>query len=260
MDEKRDLGPLDCNWETDGPGNRSAYLWQAGLWTACQETHAVVSRHSEKQGWYVIEPRTKHRDFAMKDWFRFDVSFCDSLIAHKNSDYMPMRQIIGVNRDICSIIAESLDLSQIRNQKIRKLAVKFDPVWNDELTQATHGTRVARFSAPLAFMLRVLLDASHQHTYMRKLMVIDDISQWKPLMPRGNPVRAFDCDHEYIEVSPISLWWQGGPRFEQPHEYLCGSSQSPVRGQATKDLQYGYANQPSAIMQHVRMHWHRCIG
>ncbi|EXA36333.1 hypothetical protein FOQG_09026 [Fusarium oxysporum f. sp. raphani 54005] len=158
-----------------------------------------------------------------------------------------------------SIPAEDIQ-SQIRNQKIRKLAVKFDPVWNDELTQATHGTRVARFSAPLAFMLRVLLDASHQHTYMRKLMVIDDISQWKPLMPRGNLVRAFDCDHEYIEVSPISLWWQGGPRFEQPHEYLCGSSQSPVRGQATKDLQYGYANQPSAIMQHVRMHWHRCIG
>ncbi|KAJ4104231.1 hypothetical protein NW760_010909 [Fusarium oxysporum] len=218
MDEKRDLGPLDCNWETDGPGNRSAYLWQAGLWTACQETHAVVSRHSEK----VVGP-------LVKEW-------------------KPI-----------SIPAEDIQ-SQIRNQKIRKLAVKFDPVWNDELTQATHGTRVARFSAPLAFMLRVLLDASHQHTYMRKLMVIDDISQWKPLMPRGNLVRAFDCDHEYIEVSPISLWWQGGPRFEQPHEYLCGSSQSPVRGQATKDLQYGYANQPSAIMQHVRMHWHRCIG
>ncbi|KAK2473205.1 hypothetical protein H9L39_15380 [Fusarium oxysporum f. sp. albedinis] len=102
-----------------------------------------------------------------------------------------------------SIPAEDIQ-GQIRNQKIRKLAVKFDPAWNDELAQAAHDTRVARFSTPLAFMLRVFLDVSHQQTYMRKLMVIDDISQWKSLMPRGSPVRAFDCDHEYIEVLPIA--------------------------------------------------------
>ncbi|PCD25139.1 hypothetical protein AU210_014248 [Fusarium oxysporum f. sp. radicis-cucumerinum] len=102
-----------------------------------------------------------------------------------------------------SIPAEDIQ-GQIRNQKIRKLAVKFDPAWNDELAQAAHDTRVARFSTPLAFILRVFLDVSHQQTYMRKLMVIDDISQWKSLMPRGSPVRAFDCDHEYIEVLPIA--------------------------------------------------------
>lgn len=64
-----------------------------------------------------------------------------------------------------SIPAEDIH-GQIRNQKIRKLAVKFDPAWNDELAQAAHDTRVARFSTPLAFMLRVFLDVSHQHTYM----------------------------------------------------------------------------------------------
>jgi hypothetical protein len=49
-------------------------------------------------------------------------------------------------------------------------------------------------------MIRVLLDVAYQRVDGPKLMVIDDVSQWATLRRRGNPLRAADCGHGYVEA------------------------------------------------------------
>jgi hypothetical protein len=100
MDKKRNLGPLDCNWDTCGPRNRSVYLWHAGLWTACRESYTVVSKYWKEYGWPDLPAQMQDRNRGGRNWFMFEESFVVSQIAHMRSDYMPLRQIIDNNMDI----------------------------------------------------------------------------------------------------------------------------------------------------------------
>ncbi|KAH7213379.1 uncharacterized protein BKA55DRAFT_599837 [Fusarium redolens] len=192
MDKKRNLGRLDCNWDTCSPRNRSVYLWHAGLWTACRESYTVVSKYWKEYGWPDVPAQMQDRNRGGRNWFMFEELF--------------------VNWKPISVLAENPQ-GQRKLQKFRKLAVKFDPSWNDELAIATRNTRISQFSPALAFMIRVLLDVAYQRVDGPKLMVIDDVSQWATLRRRGNPLRAADCGH-------------GSPRLF-------------VHTQATKNLQYG---------------------
>ncbi|SCV39107.1 uncharacterized protein FFB14_07097 [Fusarium fujikuroi] len=51
-----DFIPLDCSWNKPRPTNRSAYLWHAGLWMACKESHEVMRKYWLNDSFYKENP------------------------------------------------------------------------------------------------------------------------------------------------------------------------------------------------------------
>ncbi|SCV39111.1 uncharacterized protein FFB14_07099 [Fusarium fujikuroi] len=80
LNENRQLAPLNCEWQTAGPRNRSAYLWHAGLWTACKESRDVAAKHWSNQGWPDMQENTKDKGLGDVIWFHSEPLQAETLL------------------------------------------------------------------------------------------------------------------------------------------------------------------------------------
>ncbi|CVL03331.1 uncharacterized protein FPRN_11717 [Fusarium proliferatum] len=66
-----DFIPLDCSWNKPRPTNRSAYLWHAGLWMACKESHEVMRKYWFNDSFYKENPEYVDADLngGLRKWF-----------------------------------------------------------------------------------------------------------------------------------------------------------------------------------------------
>ncbi|KAF4340696.1 hypothetical protein FBEOM_5412 [Fusarium beomiforme] len=226
LDQNRQLAPLDCAWHANGPRNRSAYLWHAGLWTACKESRDIVSKHWHKY-WSDIQANTKDKNLGDVIWFHpKDPPYMMGAI-HRKGDYEPWHQVVDIDYDRFCITAGSWEpllnnwkLLNIeaedewgRNFKenLRNLTVEFDPSWNLTLNNLTPDRPIEDYHPSLAFLIRILLDLAHEDDFPYNIRLIDKNVLWDGKIDartygsvQANPLYV-DCDHEYLDLTGLSF-------------------------------------------------------
>ncbi|KAF4446815.1 hypothetical protein F53441_9596 [Fusarium austroafricanum] len=217
LNEKRQLAPLDCDWQTTGPRNRSAYLWHAGLWTACKESRDIAAKHWRKQGCPDVQEKTKGKDLGDALWVEPEICSFLQIIIHKKGNYEPWHQIVDMFGDIFCITAESWE-PLVRNWKpihiqaedfwgrhliddMTNVAVEFDPSWNDEIEKFSSDNLIEDYPPSLVFLIRMLLDQAYDG-YQRKVLLIDKNVLWHAEIAFGV---YMDCDHDYLQVSHYAI-------------------------------------------------------
>ncbi|RGP65904.1 hypothetical protein FLONG3_9036 [Fusarium longipes] len=139
-----DVAPLSHNWDGSKPKNNSIYLWDAGLWTACQESKRVIAKHWEKQ------PRPEHDvdiynccsyeeanyyyDTFWPEWdFRNTVTMLYSRV-----DGEHWRQMVDYRKDLLCVTVDDWEFVAIKSDDIdlqiflfhdHDVAIEFDPSW-----------------------------------------------------------------------------------------------------------------------------------
>ncbi|KAF5697761.1 hypothetical protein FGLOB1_12546 [Fusarium globosum] len=228
LNENRQLAPLNCEWQTAGPRNRSAYLWHAGLWTACKESRDIAAKHWINQGWPDIQENTKDKSVGDVIWF--DTPFPHPIIlrtalVHRKGDYEPWHQVADMNQDIFCVTAASWE-PLVRSWKpllleaedewgrhmtwdITNIAVEFDPSWYQTIKNFSPDNRVKDYPPSLAFLIRLLLDQAHNKKHRKAVQLIDKNVLWHNDNKALAPCRLMyvDCDHEYFEVFSSQLEW-----------------------------------------------------
>ncbi|RGP74033.1 hypothetical protein FSPOR_1728 [Fusarium sporotrichioides] len=123
----------------------SAYLWDAGLWTACRESRYAINEHQDIDGWLQVYNRTitGSPDDFWDLWYH--KNFPSTIVPHKKDT--PWRPIVAPRSDIFCITASALGalprtlygmrlLSPFLGQRNFtvvedwNIAFKFDSSWN----------------------------------------------------------------------------------------------------------------------------------
>ncbi|KAF5679887.1 hypothetical protein FDENT_8601 [Fusarium denticulatum] len=229
LNENRQLAPLNCEWQTTGPRTRSAYLWHAGLWTACKESRDIAAKHWSNQGWPDIQHNTKDKSLGDVIWVHSErfpppIYIRQGLI-HRKGDYEPWHQVADMDQDIFCVTAESWE-PLLRNWKplqivaedewgrhmaweVTNIAVEFDPSWYQTIKKFGPDNRVSEYPPSLAFLIRLLLDQAHDKEYRKAVQLIDRNVLWhvdNERLARYHPI-YMDCDHEYFEMGSHGLQW-----------------------------------------------------
>ncbi|KAF4945718.1 hypothetical protein FGADI_11721 [Fusarium gaditjirri] len=251
LNENRQLAPLNCEWQTTGPRNRSAYLWHAGLWTACKESRDVAAKHWRNQGWPDIQKNTKDKSLGDVIWF-FSEPFPPPIhlrkgLIHRKGDYEPWHQVTGMERDIFCVTAESWE-PLVRNWKplhvdaedewgrhfiddVTNIAVEFDPSWYQTIEKFSPDTCVSDYPPSLAFLIRLLLDQAHNKESRKAVQLIDRNVLWHvddERLARYHPIFV-DCDHEYFEINSFELKRDSPlPRFLSLLDSLIGDELTEI--------------------------------
>ncbi|KAF5664815.1 hypothetical protein FHETE_6930 [Fusarium heterosporum] len=209
----RCLYPLNRSWDPSCSVNRSAYLYDEGLWTACKESREIIKKQWGREGWPgggrpEIEARS-HAGGALERYGRCN----GSVVIHIDYEYEPKRLIFYPRRDLFCI-SEARWGSLVRHwggfwHNIQcSLALEFRPCWNLELAKVDNYYPIKKFSHSLGFLIRALLDlmqpfSRHQDT---KLRLIDRNANWTTKNPDEGGCVYYDSEHEYvdIEVDPAS--------------------------------------------------------
>ncbi|CVL07729.1 related to tetracycline resistance proteins [Fusarium mangiferae] len=104
------LRALECPWEKTGdsqppanPLNKSAYLWDAGLWSACKESREVIEKHLNVKEW--LAHRGQGRPRGQPAWY--NKAFPSAIVPKtKNDNWCPLVKPYG---DIFCIDTCNLD-------------------------------------------------------------------------------------------------------------------------------------------------------
>ncbi|KAF5716050.1 tetracycline resistance protein [Fusarium globosum] len=104
------LRALECPWEKTGdsqppanPLNKSAYLWDAGLWSACKESREVIEKHLNVKEW--LAHRGQSRPRGQPTWY--NKAFPSAIVPKtKNDNWCPLVKPYG---DIFCIDTCNLD-------------------------------------------------------------------------------------------------------------------------------------------------------
>lgn len=252
LDENRQLAPLNCEWQTTGPRNRSAYLWHAGLWTACKESRDIAAKHWSNQGWSDFQENTKEKCLGDVIWF--DTPFPPPVILrtgliHRKGDYEPWHQVADMHSDIFCVTAESWE-PLVRNWKplhveaedewgrhfiedVLNIAVEFDPSWNLLLKKFTPDNCIKDYPPALGFLIRLLLDQAHAKEHRKRVQLIDRNVLWNVDNERlaCHPIYV-DCNHEYFEVHFFDL------QCDSPLSHFLSLLDSLIGDKLTK-IEYG---------------------
>ncbi|EWG55317.1 hypothetical protein FVEG_17503 [Fusarium verticillioides 7600] len=221
LNENRQLAPLNCNWETTGR-NRSAYLWHAGLWTACKESRDIVAKHWSDQGWPDIQQNTKDKSLGDVIWVESEPFpppiYLRKGLIHRKGDYEAWHQVADMERDIFCVTAESWE-PLVRNWKplhieaedewgrhfiddVMNVAVEFDPSWYQTIEKFSKDNPISDYPPSLAFLIKLLFDQAHNKRHRKLVQLIDRNVLWHVSDERLNlsPPIYIDCDHEYLEI------------------------------------------------------------
>ncbi|KAF5638745.1 uncharacterized protein FTJAE_5132 [Fusarium tjaetaba] len=226
LNENRQLAPLNCEWKTTGPRNRSAYLWHAGLWMACKESRGIAAKHWSVQGWTDFQKNTKDKSLGDVISFRSEPLHPDYVrqgLIHRKGDYEPWHQVTDMDKDIFCVTAESWE-PLVRNWKplrvvaedewgrqfidaVTNIAVEFDPSWYQTIKKFSPDNHVSDYPPSLAFLIRFLFDQVHNKEYRKVVQLIDRNVLWhvdNEALALLHPI-YMDCDHEYFEIDSHEL-------------------------------------------------------
>ncbi|KAM0262341.1 hypothetical protein ACHAQJ_001810 [Trichoderma viride] len=182
--------PPNCTAGDDGyswqRNNPSAYLWDFGLWNACEESREIIEEHYNMKYWDA-QPLTH----GYWRWYNLIPGACTSgFYVHEN---VPWRFILYPNRDLICLRPINPDTIQWHNKScgpegdfcrvnwfdatlggFRNLAIEYDPAWND-ITMDTDLCALFKEKGSRGFFMRALL-----RTWTHRMCLIDYSLRQKP--------------------------------------------------------------------------------
>ncbi|KJZ77797.1 hypothetical protein HIM_02974 [Hirsutella minnesotensis 3608] len=227
----------ECSWTT---GNSSAYLWDAGLWTACRESREVMMWHFRVREWN--EARQKILG-SPSFW-------TPSALAEEFQDAtaMTLARQDGVNWQFmvrphvdlfclepqdwkCTVAWQSLFLdlpfaSRLQGYgHLSNIAVEFDPSWNLNLPKDVGA--LLEESSPRGFVARAMAECAKNKLYCSIWLIDRTISRSKP--DPSDPeypflAKFYDCDRTYVNTELEDLepsrYYESGEEFQSTAVYF----------------------------------------
>ncbi|KAF4966972.1 hypothetical protein FSARC_5411 [Fusarium sarcochroum] len=220
---------LRCDWssppEKRDPislSNRSAYLWDGGLWRACKESRKVIVHHSHVNDWFriqrICEDEHKWLGDQNGDWIGGDEAVPPSeLIIQEDGEewhlmVYPVRDVFCISAsDWASLPSlEHLTIQvpfvgydgDIYSFPAKNLALEFDSSWNlnwdfghDDLWD------LREEESPRGLLANMLADVARDPDFLPKLWLIDKSARWIARPGQDLSTVYHDCDSEYVEIS-----------------------------------------------------------
>ncbi|KAF5668347.1 tetracycline resistance protein [Fusarium heterosporum] len=189
--------------------NGSAYLWDAGLWTACKESRMAIAEYLDLSGW--IKLRNQPVDETLPAWY--DKAFPSTLIPHPQDK--TWRPIVIPSRDIFCIIPSSVrslpkslysmklltPFIATKSFTIREswaIALKFDSSWNKRFPSDVF--KLYRERSPRG-LLANWIQGFHDEVYpVPSLWIIDDSVVWVACPGQQFEIIYRDCNGGYVEI------------------------------------------------------------
>lgn len=171
-------------------GNRSAYLWDAGLWTACKESREVITKYSKQKDW----SGTPSVMVAVQDGQHWHV------MVHPCRDLFCFTPKSWSSEIQWSHIFDYLPFSSRwrGSDNIDNIAVEFDPSWNIDLPEQIY--ELLDESTARGCVARAVNARAKEHVECT-IWLIDRGANRSPNKARKFPPHIFyDCDRKYIET------------------------------------------------------------
>ncbi|KAM0541892.1 hypothetical protein ACHAPJ_013038 [Fusarium lateritium] len=208
------MPPEDQN--PGGQANRSAYIWDEGLWTTCKESREVIKRHSRIEDWLRIQvdPGCKDplRTSCEGDWVGGREAVPPGKVTIQRSDetsnllVYPARDMFCIKTsDWCKGTYFYMDIcvpfirSELSELLVQNIALEFDSSWNSPFpTTMFQLSREDSARGPLAKML--LEVCLNPHRSLSNIWIIDKTTHWVKTGEHDLRTVYHDCDDEYVEV------------------------------------------------------------
>ncbi|QPC73205.1 hypothetical protein HYE68_003957 [Fusarium pseudograminearum] len=197
----------------NSPSTNSAYLWDQGLWMACRESRAVITKHLEIYQWlpyanagpgflaswsYTYFPSNLLPHRKAKPWCSIVVPLMDIFcISAANLRYLP-KSLYGME-----LLAPGLGQREYTIIEHWAIALKFDSSWNVNFPADLYNLKLE--TTPRGLMANWIQMFQGVGYYLRRLWIIDDTSSWVREPCTDFDVVYRDCDVEYVEGSWSSL-------------------------------------------------------
>ncbi|KAJ3548416.1 hypothetical protein NM208_g1024 [Fusarium decemcellulare] len=201
-------------------GNRSAFMWDTGLWTACRESREVMVGHYERCGWG--EVNLGHPRGAELDWS--SIANADMFDTSCSPPYELSRTSIELNGKWAALRLPSQDIFCIRpedwnymasrsdlfpftyfckdHKPFYQIAVEFDPTWNfnlpDNHIDMMSGSSPPAFAAELVSMC--IKDGKYSDDADFCIWLIDRNANGNLAVQEKPRQVVHDCDYEYIKM------------------------------------------------------------
>ncbi|KAF4463123.1 hypothetical protein FALBO_10046 [Fusarium albosuccineum] len=213
------------------PVNSSAYLWDAGLWTACKESREVMKRDFKVRQWAEKHPRGAWKDPVMRRHYDNEMACgrdCSFSATATVLDYHEQWQLtVQPLVDLFCIDVRSLHLCARQwadaiasfpfprwwqgNTSVRHIALEFDPRWND-FNQTI--TSIYHEDSARGFIVHNLWTTGEPLAPKVDTWLIDRRVRWRSLEDR--PAQVFyDCGEEYVEISPEQAEYHNDDQYKE---------------------------------------------
>ncbi|RSL48357.1 hypothetical protein CEP54_012959 [Fusarium duplospermum] len=199
----------------ENQGNRSAYLWHAGLWAACRESRAVIIEHYQFNDWEELMGTAENEgESPRRVDTNSEMAVPPAMITVREGHdrwyftVYPTRDIICVTPDGCELIFWSGERFSMLNSLpfatsdtltlgVANLALEFDPSWNCGLPGNIFTLKEER--SPRGFLARMLEDIV-DGSCCPSLWIIDKNVRWSIASDRVICPVFYGYDGEYVEI------------------------------------------------------------
>lgn len=184
-------------------GTTSAYLWDAGLWTACKESRLAITKHHEIGSWNMVQAQSS------ADWS--GQSFPLRVKPHGQDNGLtamvfPNRDILCIRNDSpMTVIVEKLSLrgSSVNiRQKIVveswRLALEFQSGWVGDPSAWPESDPLDSLNAIYNWIEEFMM---MEDPDLPRLWLIDHNVHWIALPDHEHEAIYRTCDAEYLHVS-----------------------------------------------------------
>ncbi|KAF5989760.1 tetracycline resistance protein [Fusarium bulbicola] len=192
------------------PVNKSAYLWDAGLWLACKESREVVSKHLNLKEWLACRQQPLPRGESA--WY--DKSFPSAIVPQNKSEkrcplVKPDSDMFCIDTsNLESVPLCSLDMMLLApffgTKKFTvigcwNIAFKFDRSWNDSFP-SSWSDLMKREDSMRSRLATSLYYQEMAVSATPSLWLIDDDVHWIARHRQRCPTVWRDLEHEYVEI------------------------------------------------------------
>ncbi|KAF5027151.1 hypothetical protein F66182_724 [Fusarium sp. NRRL 66182] len=193
---------------------RSAFLWDAGLWTACKESRQVIMKHFEMDYW-IPERKEISREFQiwwhtahkfLDDWYGPCPSYPFTATVHGDHE---CKLLVRPLVDVFCLTSSNLEIQSVLPLLhncwsaliITHIAFEFDKSWFINLpAQLWDLLRERSPRGVVANLLKGFYELRNDEVPCR-IYLIDRDSRWRagPL-DYGRRLAFYDCDQEFVQV------------------------------------------------------------
>ncbi|KAI8716788.1 2EXR domain-containing protein [Fusarium sp. LHS14.1] len=212
--------------------NKSVYLWDAGLWTACVDSRDVMMNHFRIRQWEISRrqrelmpainllkdklSRGEHFDYSAKttarrghEGWELIVQPVMDMFCFKSKDWQFARSWqqwadFFVDMPFTTFLSGHVP--------IRNMALEFDPSWNLDFPQ--NMSDLMEESSARGFIADAMFTLAHDHRAYNESMylevwIIDHGAVWSSEKGRDCTPVYYDCEQDFVEVKPGQVEFSG---------------------------------------------------
>ncbi|RFN47516.1 hypothetical protein FIE12Z_8233 [Fusarium flagelliforme] len=183
-------------------GTTSAYLWDAGLWTACKESRLAIAEHHEFHSWSSVQPPTNWSNPNFPLRLNPHVQDRDLItMVFPNKDILCIRNDSPMTVNVDDLLLKGLSIDARRKVTVDSwsVALEFKSSW------LNHPSELPDWDSLNAIVNWVETCIEEERHVLPNLWLIDYNVQWNAMPDHEYDTLYRTCDDEYLHVSWESI-------------------------------------------------------